>query len=65
MPRGGDRGGRKPKLPPEFERVKLSGVRIQGWLYAWLKEQPESAGKLVEKALIEYYELTPPDKKKE
>lgn len=63
MARGGARpgAGRKPgsMLPPDIRRQPLQ-FRLPGWLIKWLREQPESIGRLVERALVNYYDLEQP-----
>jgi hypothetical protein len=58
---GSGRGqGRKP-LPEYLQRIKLNDFRLPRWIVQWLKSQPESGSHLIEKAVIEKYNLTRPD----
>jgi len=61
--RGGKRkgAGRKP-VPEHLKRNKMTGVRIQQWLLDWLMSQPESSGKIIERVLVERYDLDNPCK---
>ena len=43
MPRGGDRGGRKPKILPELKRITVS-VSIDPILWAVLKSLAKARG---------------------
>jgi hypothetical protein len=64
------RGGKRPgagrpvgsKIPAELKR-RVFNVRLPAWLCKWLAEQPESSGRLIERALIITYELKEPKKK--
>ena len=55
MPRGGDRGGRKPKILPELKRITVS-ISIDPILWAVLrrlaKEKGVSLSAYVEQMLI-------------
>ena len=65
--RGGWRGGGRPKgstIPPHLKRINLNNFRLPQWNVDWLKAQPGSGGRLIEEAIIRYYKLEPPDKKK-
>jgi hypothetical protein len=58
MPRGGDRGGRRPKgstLPKHLKRIKLNDFRLPQWLVDWLKSHPRKGGRMIEKALMSFY----------
>lgn len=50
--------GRTPT--PEALRREVTAVRLPAWLCAWLREQPESAGELVEAALCKAHKLKAP-----
>jgi len=56
--RGGKRAGsgRKP-VPAHLKRNELTGFRVQQWIIDWIKNRSGSGGRLIEKALIEYYKL--------
>ena len=43
MPRGGDRGGRKPKILPELKRITVS-ISIDPILWAVLKSLAKEKG---------------------
>ena len=43
MPRGGDRGGRKPKILPELKRITVS-ISINPILWAVLKSLAKAKG---------------------
>lgn len=60
--RGGlqDPPGGRPPLPPELKRVRCGDITIPTWLHNWLMSQSEPAGHIVEAALIEKYNPTPP-----
>ena len=64
--RGGWReGGGRPKgstMPAHLKRVNLNDFRLPQWIVDWLKSQPESGGRLMEKAIVKYYKLKRPDK---
>lgn len=61
------RGGKRPgagrpknsKLPKDLKR-KVFNVRLPAWQCNWLTEQSESAGRLIERALIKTYNLKRP-----
>jgi hypothetical protein len=59
---GKNKVGRKPgPVKPDYlKRYKISFLRLPGWMIKWLKAQEKSSGALVEKALIEYYNLKSP-----
>jgi hypothetical protein len=51
--------GRHP-IPAHLRRERVSGrFRLPAWLFSWLSEQ-ENPGRVIEKALTEQHELTPP-----
>jgi len=54
------RQGRKP-TPAHMKRVPLTDCRIPRWLSDWLKDQKESRGKIIERALVERYGLKDPE----
>jgi hypothetical protein len=58
--RGGKReGAGRPKgsmFPPNKRRKQVS-VRLPVWLSDWLQNHPESSGRLIERALIAFYQL--------
>jgi len=57
---GGKRAGAGRKVVrPEFKK-DIKGVRLPAWMWAWMDEQDESRGKLLEAALIKAYKLNPP-----
>jgi hypothetical protein len=49
----------RPVLPEHLRRVRLSFARISAWLAEHLQIQKQ-AGRTIEKALLEYYNLAPP-----
>jgi len=55
MPRGGDRGGRKPRLPDHLKRRKLHDFRLPQWQITWLKSHPRQGSRMIERALLETY----------
>jgi len=63
--RGGKRpGAGRPKgtvYPPGQRRQSLT-VRVPEWLFDWLKNHPESSGRLIERALIMTYGIKEPKK---
>jgi hypothetical protein len=60
--RGGSRtGAGRPAVKAKIKRVPLAGARIPGWLMDWLRDQGNMGGR-IEAALIEKYNLMPPDK---
>ncbi len=46
--------------PAHLKRAQCTGIRLPQWLLDWLMEQPGSAGRIIERALIERYGLKPP-----
>ena len=54
--RGGARPGagrpKGPSIPDHLRRVKLTKFRLPQWIIDWLDEQPESGGRVIERALI-------------
>jgi len=57
MTRGGKRkGAGRPKLPASKKRSMVS-IKLPGFIVKWLRSQEQSQGKLIEKALIETYEI--------
>jgi len=43
---------------PKKEDKKIPiGVKLPPWLNEWMKRQPESKAKLIETALVEYYQI--------
>lgn len=56
MSKGGDRGGRRPKLngTPQ-EKVQMSGVRTERWKYQALAEIPGGRSRAVNLAIDEAY----------
>lgn len=57
---GGARKGAGRTPTPEALRREVTAVRLPAWLCAWLREQPESAGELVEQALCKAHKLKAP-----
>lgn len=49
--------GRKPSSPSGKTRERFE-FKIDPVVLAWLREQDEAAGALIEKAVIEYYGIT-------
>ena len=63
--RGGWRGGGRPKgstISPHLKRVNLNDFRLPRWIVDWIKSQPESGGRVMEEAIVEYYKLKQLDK---
>ena len=61
--RGGYRpGSGRPKMATHLKRVKLTPFRLPQWIVDWLRARPESGGRLIEQALLEHFNLKPPDK---
>ena len=59
--RGGARpGAGRPVMPIHLKRNPLHDFRVQQWIIDWLKAQPESGGRLIERAVIEMYRLKQP-----
>ena len=62
--RGGPQpGAGRPKgstIDPLLKRRRLGGFRLPMWMIEWLNEQPESGGRLIEKALMKTYKLKKP-----
>lgn len=50
--------GRKP-VPAHLKRAMFKMIRLPVWLQDWIRQQPD-AGKLVEQAIIQTYNLKPP-----
>jgi len=43
---------------PKKENKKIPiGLKLSPWLNEWMNRQPESKANLIEKALIEYYQI--------
>jgi hypothetical protein len=60
------RGGKRPgagrplgSTYPEEKRRKPVNIRLPVWLADWLKNHPESSGRLIERALKMTYNLKP------
>ena len=51
--------GRKVKGGEEFRRVQFA-TRLPRWLITWLRLQPDNATTLIEEALIQHNQITPP-----
>lgn len=47
----------RPEVPANLKRVRMTGVRIQQWLLDWLMSQPGSKGQMIERMLIEKYNI--------
>ena len=66
--RGGMReGGGRPKgttISPHLKRVNLNNFRLPQWIVDWIKSQDYSGGRIIEEALINYYNLEHPDEKR-
>jgi len=59
MPGGKRAGAGRPTIAPELKK-KAVNLKITPWLNDWLNDQDESKTSLIEKALIEQYELKAP-----
>jgi hypothetical protein len=57
MPRGGNHGGGRPKLPPEI-KAKTVTYYISPILIDAIAASGENKSHLVEKALLDYFEIT-------
>jgi hypothetical protein len=58
--RGGARkGAGRTETPADLYR-RVCTVRLPAWLLEWLREQPQSAGELVEQALCKAHKLKAP-----
>ena len=64
MPRGGKRlgagrpqGSKSTVTKPDHLKSRMVSVRLPKWLADWLKDQPESSGRIIKRALIETYKL--------
>ncbi len=64
------KGGKRPgagrpagSTYSEEKRRKPINVRLPLWLADWLKNHPESSGRLIERALIMTYDLKEPKMK--
>jgi len=57
MPRGGNHGGGRPKLPPEI-KGKTVTYCISPLLINAIAASGENKSHLVEKALLDYFEIT-------
>jgi len=58
MPRGGDRGGRRPQgstLLAHLHRNKLNDFRLPQWMIDWLKSHPRIGSRMIERALLAMY----------
>lgn len=60
--RGAQPGNDNASKLADFQRIVYHNARLPRWLCKWLDSQPESAGRLIEEALIEKYNLTAPIK---
>jgi len=47
----------RPTVPENLKRVRMTGIRIQKWLYEWLMSQPGSKGQMIEQMLIAKYDI--------
>jgi hypothetical protein len=64
--RGGKRpGAGRPKAStyPKERRRKPINVRLPLWLVDWLKKNPESSGRLIERASMMTYDIKEPKMK--
>jgi hypothetical protein len=58
---GGKRAGAgRPTIPHELKKKPVN-LKIPNWLNDWLAEQPESKISLIEKALLQQFNLKAPD----
>lgn len=59
--KGGRRkgAGRKPQRP-ELKKKQIT-FKLSQWMLDWLDEQPEAKVYLVEKALVEHFDLKAPE----
>lgn len=59
----GGQPGNRNAAKPEYLKARRCGMfRLPSWLIDWLGEQPGSMGKTVEKAIVEYYQIEPPER---
>jgi len=50
----------RPPIPEHLRRIQIRpGYRVPAWIAAWMKEQRD-IGKVIEKAVVGFYGLTPP-----
>ena len=54
----------RPKIKDERFRRVLQTIRLPRFVVEWLDHQKESSGEVVEKALIEHYQISPDEEKK-
>lgn len=47
----------KAGRPKKDDKKIPIGVKLPPWLNEWMKRQPESKAKLIETALVEYYQI--------
>jgi len=52
-----DEEKRKAGRPKKEDKKIPVGIKLPPWLNEWMKRQPESKAELIEKALIEYYQI--------
>ena len=68
--RGGARpGAGRPKgihtlIKPESDRRQTIGVRLPKWMVQWLKKHDESAGRVIERALLMAHKLKEPKERR-
>lgn len=56
------KGAGRPPVPAHLKRNRMTGVRIQQWLLERLMQHPGSKGQLIERLLIEEFNLKSKDK---
>ena len=60
MSRGGKRAGAgRCRIDPQLVKIN-PGYKLSRWVIEWLRAQEEPAGPMLERALIEKYNLKPP-----
>jgi hypothetical protein len=52
--------GGRPALPPELKRERCGDITLPQWLKTWMAAQDQPAGHIIEAALVEKFNLTPP-----
>lgn len=60
--RGGKRrGAGRPPIAPQLKKIPNS-VKLSRWLTEWLNSQEKAKAVLIEEAVIEKHNLTPPNR---
>jgi hypothetical protein len=57
---GGKReGAGRPPINPRMVKIPV-GYKLPRWLVDWIRAQNDPAAQMIEEAMIEKYQLTPP-----